>query len=182
MSDTVIKCKKGWFIASSNEQGEYVPFFTIVRDKDVIWDVRTINEAFPLIMTSVDDAKLNYPNATITVTVDNWHVTINEDCTFTARGKFSIGESSVISDNNREIKMNIELPFTTKNDDNLNIQVTKASTKTDIICSREYVVPAYNGETLENISVNLYNTIGTFTNLALYRDQYVYVQVSGLLE
>ena len=40
------ECLKGWILAPSPTDGENVPFFVYVRDKDIIWDADMICSDF----------------------------------------------------------------------------------------------------------------------------------------
>ena len=57
------KCPKGWILTPSETDGEYVPFFVNVRDKDIHWDENNLDQTLKNIVESSksDDIQLQYP-------------------------------------------------------------------------------------------------------------------------
>lgn len=105
-------CKKGWLVYL-DENGEYVPFFMHVREKDIIWDSDSsfMNE---LIKKSPQfkgmDVNVIFPK--IKCDKNGWEYVINSDFSFKARKKVHIGSSNGFSliDNHTLLK-ELTIPF-----------------------------------------------------------------------
>lgn len=178
MSDMLRKCGKGWLITPSETDGEYVPFFLQVRDKDIIWDVRNLNEDFRnLLRDTYNDLVINYPYYNANFVRNNWVGHFNEDLRYSATKTLNVRNNGVLSEDNKTITFSVELPFVTSNDD-FNVQLTKNVDTLDIMQSILYK-KASNDEGITTIEIELYNMISVFGPLSNYNNDEIYIQVSG---
>ena len=105
------ECLKGWMVAPSPTDGEYVPFFIYVRDKDIIWDPETITNNFSnYLKEKADNVELHYPMNEWKFQMEGWTVVVHQDGSYHGYKKINIQDVSEYVSHNT-IKSDIVLPL-----------------------------------------------------------------------
>lgn len=178
------RCGKGWLVTPSKTDGEYVPFFMYVRDKDIIWDETNLPELLRKTAAKGENMSLNYPMYQWNFDVDSWSVKLHQDGSYEATKKIDINKNCEMFDSS-QIDVSISLPFKTMNDDEFNIQITKNCHGTDMLHATVNMNPLENEESNDVISVSLLAN-GFYFNTDLetneqYNDQFLFVRVTGFI-
>jgi hypothetical protein len=179
------ECQVGWMVAPSPTDGEYVPFFVKVRDKDIIWDENTITRNFASYLSKyASDVTLHYPMNEWKCTIDGWVVTVYQDGTYHARKKVNIQKNARSITDFRKIYLPVKLPLTTFNDDKLGVSITSAVTANDLLTSFTNFRLS-DDKKIDNIEVEL-TAMGNsyyddFFNNVIYANQYLFIIVEGTI-
>ena len=114
-------CKKG-FILTMNEEGDYLPFFLKVRDKDIIWDPSNLPSNLRTAAEAGDETIMSYPLTKWVYKTDTWNVSLFSDGTYEATSVLAIADFTFPSSTSgsssedkvqNKITKEITLPFTT---------------------------------------------------------------------
>ena len=177
------ECLKGWIMSPSPTDGKYVPFFVNVRDKDIVWDTDNVSSVLQSIADEGDDVEVFYPSCQWKFKMLGWIVTLNQDFTYTAMRKISVGAAFTQEDTN-SIRSNVYLPFETLNDENFIVQCTKMARSNDIINSSLSVLPEINNDTrvIEICMDNKDDVFIDFDTSGDYNDSYICITVTGKLK
>lgn len=178
------RCGKGWLVAPSKTDGEYVPFFMYVRDKDIIWDEENLPELLKKAAREGENSSLQYPMYQWTFDVDSWSVKLHQDGSYEATKKIDIHKYGKFMAYAR-IDVDFSLPFKTMNDDEFNVQITKNCHGTDMIHAVVNINPFESEESNDQMSVSLladgfYFNKDFDTNIQ-YDNQYLFVRVAGFI-
>lgn len=184
------ECPKGFILVPSESDGEYVPFFMQVRDKDIIWDEGSIpNNISNIAKKDCEESELIYPMYAYSAYEDGWSVMLYPNKYYEATKTFNLQKSCrFISQNIMEVI--IKLPFPTINEANqpINLQIQKVTTKnldttfltaTNTLCYPENV-------SIESCSCMLYATASPwasdYTTNSKYNNQRITVSVKGFIK
>ena len=169
-------CRKGWIMAPSPEDGEHVPFFVQVRDKDIVWDEETLPKLLNDLSLLGSEREIFYPVYQWKIKINGWVVTLNQDATYTAIKKVKVTDNFTSLSDGVDLYANLILPFETYNDDNFSVQATKMSNDNDVISANLSV--GYDWLTkVSMITVSLKNQSGM--KLGEYTNSAVSITVTG---
>lgn len=178
------ECLKGWILAPSPTDGQNVPFFVQVRDKDIVWDIKNISKELNELSLLGSSREVFYPACQWKFKINKWDVTLKQDATYTATRKIRVAE---IFDyiNESTLLGNTDLPFETMNDTYLSVQCTIMSSDNDIETSVISVSPIED-ELVKTIDLKLRNNGVIYSNefktSGEYSNSYVYITVTGKLK
>lgn len=181
------ECKKGWLLAP-DENGENVPFFIYVRSKDIMWGSASYPDEIIELARHGYNATTTAPQARLRFNYSDWAISIDEDLSFEATLRLSIGNSSFVMDAGVDATLyqSVKLPIKAVYNENFSIQST-------IQGNNDETRTAYSGVDIiqdENkfvagIKVELNNQIlkfhKNFSNISSYLNSYVYITVKGVL-
>lgn len=169
-------CRKGWIMAPSPEDGDYVPFFVQVRDKDIVWDEETLPKALNDLSLLGTERQLFYPVYQWKFKINGWVVTLNQDATYTATRKINVAEEFASLSDGVDLYTNLNLPFITYIDDNFSVQATKMSNEKDVMDANISV--GYDWiSSVSMITVSLRNQLGM--KIGEYTESAVCVTITG---
>jgi hypothetical protein len=177
------KCLKGWILAPSPTDGTNVPFFVQVRDKDIVWDEKTLPEELKALVDAGEDKEINYTGAYWSFKKNGWNVKLNVDGSYSATRRLVIGNTfQPIYETSACIEKPLTLPFDTVNDGTFHFSLSVAS---DNISMKSATSGIYkiDGNTFDNIQIYLQNNQypfqARFSSANIYSDSYLYIKVEG---
>lgn len=180
------ECLKGWMVAPSPTDGEYVPFFIYVRDKDIVWDPETLTNNFSdYLKRKADNVELHYPMNEWKFQINDWTVVVHQDGTYHGYKKVNIQD---VSDyiNHNTIKSDINLPLPTINDAYFNIN-TQLNVKTPELSMSIQNVIMLEDKTFNKIEIES-RTVGgvlfseDFKASGLYKNEFMFITVDGNID
>lgn len=177
------ECLKGWILAPSPTDGENVPFFVKVRDKDIVWDIDNFPEELKDLLTQGEDNFVVVPSSYWKLKVKGWNVELHADGSYVAKKKINIGENFISNEiASSFIYYNLELPFDTLVDDELFITNTIKTDMPNI--GQSFVVhKEIEDESFTNINLNIinatYNFPTNFRETHIFDKSYVYIKIEG---
>lgn len=189
LSDTYV-CKKGFLLAMTDE-GEYVPFFVQVRDKDI---VPSTDGSFPfgiklhnsVVYDNIKKISSSIGKAFIEFTFEKWRVKLYSDYSYEAKIRIPINETMFTTrDGNPYILAHKErLPFVSDPEDLYGF-LTIESSSSEILS----VVPSYSmikstGEFTKGYMVEMEMCLANYhnnliDNIEYYVNSYLNVKVEG---
>ena len=175
------ECSRGWILSPSKTDGEYVPFFVLVRDKDIIWDEDHLPEKLRNLTEAGTDVILDIPMYQWRCKIGNWDVTLNQDGTYRATQYMNVQDNGSFIDSNT-ILLHLNLPFETNNDSKLFVNTLSCATVTDIKTAHTNMVKPTD-DYFQSLDIELLNYMTVFysdfeTN-SYYRNQFMVVTVEG---
>ena len=180
------ECLVGWVLAPSPTDGTNVPFFIQVRDKDIVWDEKTLPQDLKQLSEIGDSKEVYFTGAYWKIDYRGWRIKLNIDGTYNAKKKINIGESfDDITTNSASIVATIALPFRTLNDGDFFISMTNISDDLRIK-SATNGIKEIRDEAFESIQIYLQNTQYFFSSNfklnSLYTDSYMYINIDGKIK
>ena len=169
-------CRKGWIMAPSPEDGEHVPFFVQVRDKDIVWDEETLPKLLNDLSLLGSEREIFYPVYQWKIKINGWVVTLNQDATYIATKRINVSEEFTSLVDGIDLYANLNLPFNTYIDDNFSVQTTKMSNDSDVINANLSVGHEWISK-ISMITVSLRNQSGM--SLSTYTESDICVTVTG---
>ena len=177
------ECLKGWILAPSPTDGENVPFFLHVRDKDIIWGDSNFPKELKSLLDQSEENFMEVPSSYWKMKVKGWNIELHCDGSYVAKKKINIGENFIPAQTaSPSISCNVELPFETLSDDSLFISY---EIKTDMT----QMVQSFVGqkemeeESFDNMNVYIvnasYNFPTNFKETHIFDKSYLYIKVEG---
>lgn len=182
-------CYKGFLLAPSPTDGTMVPFFVNVRDKDIIWDVSSLPASIQELAEKGKNITVQGPATEISFTYNGWTLKLRSDFTYTAIRKLSIGYDDFVldPDDNSDMSIDVQFPFSTKNNNELNVQCTMNGFNDDLATASINVILDNNiGESIKKMTIHLRNLIckfdENFKDMKSYLDSSLYLSISGKMD
>lgn len=180
------ECLKGWLLAPSPTDKEYVPYFIYVRDKDIIWDEKNLPEDLKRLSDLAESKEIIFVNSYWNFSYKDWRIKLYTDGRYEAKKRISIGEKfDNITESHSQIKGSIDLPFSTLYDDEFMITITTSSSDTTIktALSGFYQI---NDEIIDKVTLYLENPVyifsSNFKSSHKYDDSYLFIKIEGNVE
>ena len=182
------ECKKGWLLTPDEKSGVNVPFFVYVRDKDIMWSLEELDQkAVKAFMNgSIVESRIA-PKITTILSKNGWEITAFGDDRYEATKKIKVGSTQFKENSSLpyDIFTTLNLPFTTMNDDRLNITCTMKSTSMDL-ASASFNLNHSDSESISSVEVHLLNPVFNFDpdreQNSEYNNSTIYVRISGRLK
>ena len=181
MSDR--ECLKGWILAPSPTDGENVPFFVKVRDKDIVWGTTNVPEELKELLARGEDNFVVVPSSYWKLKVKGWNVELHADGSYVAKKKINIGENFVSNEiTSGMLYHNLELPFETIVDDELFITNTIKTNMPNVgqsfVIHGEIEEESFNKMNLYLVNAT-YNFPTNFKETHIFDKSYVYIKIEG---
>lgn len=176
-------CNKGFIVMPSETDGKNVPFFITVRDKDIIWDEKTLGELELVNISKLgENRSVQYPMARWTFEKDGWDIDLYSNGQINMRKKVAIVNNSTVLISSSEISSNISLPIKIKAD-KTNIQITNSGTDNSIKTGIVNATTDIGREMIDDVNISIVNTFFQFdTNLRTYNEDYLYVSITSYVK
>lgn len=185
MGDT-LKCKKGWLIAPDNT-GRYTPFFLYVRSNDIVWSDMVNSNASKLVNNS-DGAILINPTSAYRFVRKGWTLTVYSDMRYDADATISVGDNFNFTDNDFPVELyrDMELPFSTIDDELFHVICTKQVRQDELRSSEVNILPSGKDRVYhDKIRISLLNPIyqfhTDFKNMTDYKNSKIHLHIQGNL-
>ena len=175
------ECLKGWVLAPSPTDGQNVPFFIYVRDKDIIYDARNVSNQLNNLYLKGENGDILYPVTDWKFDMNGWRVSLTQDGVYEAKRKIDVSEVFTFKDfpSISLLGYTAQLPFETKDDDEFHVQLTLSTNIASFASSSLTFQVNENKDIIDSINIDLVNTFYGFEDVKRYKGSYVYVTVSG---
>ena len=179
------ECLKGWILAPSPTDGENVPFFVYVRDKDIIWDENNLPKKINEISNLGENRELFHPATYWKFDYNGWKIVLNQDGSYKAKKKINIGRLfDKVENNYAKITADLDLPFETLNNNEFSIHFTQSSDKSSICSANAGITPITDDIKAFNVIqiylfASPYYFSSIFKETKEYDDSYLYISIEG---
>lgn len=173
------ECLKGWILAPSPTDGQNVPFFVYVRDKDIKYDARNVSNQLNNLYLKGENGDILYPVTDWKFDMNGWRISLTQDGVYEAKRKVDISEVFKITTSNAIMESPLYLPLETKNDDEFHSQLTLSTDKTSLAASSLTFQIIDNKGIIDRLNLAIINTFYGFEDVKTYKNSYVYVTVTG---